>query len=193
MCLAKLVHTSHLPLTCQLFPQTSLEAQVTKVLEPFTYGTWALILAIILLVAFLSVCFSDINRIQTSASGQRHIRAHRQKPSTIRRIRVYGRLALDAVLEKGNFFCSGGVEVESGASLSYKILMFGFGFFILVVVSSYVANLAAFLTRTLPDYVGTMEQVIAKNLKVCALPALKSELEVAYPSANFVFSTAGKR
>lgn len=67
--------------------------------------------------------------------------------------------------------------------------MFGFGFFILIVVSAYVANLAAFLTKSgVNEYIGTIEEVNAKGLKVCANPALKNELETAHPSAKFVYS-----
>lgn len=71
--------------------------------------------------------------------------------------------------------------------------MFGFGFFILIVVASYVANLAAFLTQAgYPDFVATMDEAVEQGKKVCALPALKTELEKAWPLADFVFSESGK-
>lgn len=160
-------------------------------LEPFTLGAWALIIGVIGLVACFSVWMSGSSRVN-SHNSRRFNRAEGHQPSKLQVLKMYGRLTLDAILEKGKFFCSGGVDVEPRASLSYKILMFGFGFFILIVISAYVANLAAFLTRSLPDYIGNMEQVVANNKSVCALPALKTELEVAYPNANFVFSQSGK-
>ena len=59
-------------------------------------------------------------------------------------------------------------------------------------VSSYVANLAAFLTRSVPNYVGTIESVVAKGMKICAHPALEADLVLAHPNANFVFNQEGK-
>ena len=55
-------------------------------------------------------------------------------------------------------------------------------------VSAYVANLAAFLTRSNYEYVGTMEGVAENRLEVCAYPSLKAELKISHPNANFVFS-----
>ena len=42
------------------------------------------------------------------------------------------------------------------------------------------------------DYIGTLDEVKEKGKKVCALPALKTELEISHPTANFVFSQSGK-
>ncbi|KAL7533215.1 hypothetical protein ACHAXR_005108 [Thalassiosira sp. AJA248-18] len=69
--------------------------------------------------------------------------------------------------------------------------MFGFGFFILIVVSAYVANLAAFLTWSMPEFVGTMEGAVTNNLIVCAHPVLEEELKAAWPTAKFLFNQGG--
>ena len=55
-----------------------------------------------------------------------------------------------------------------------------------------MANLAAFLTRAVPDHVGTMEGAVQYGLKICGHPALKIDLEKTWPEANFVFSDTGK-
>ena len=55
-------------------------------------------------------------------------------------------------------------------------------------MSAYVANLAAFLTRTTPVNVANMADVIANGLKVCVHRTLKDELQNKWPRANFVFS-----
>ena len=60
-----------------------------------------------------------------------------------------------------------------------KILMFGFAFFILIAVSAYVANLAAFLTRSLGTSINTMEAAVKERLVICAHPAVESELNVS--------------
>ena len=112
---------------------------------------WGLIIALIVFTALLSVWFSE--RVTNK-------RARRQRqPKQIRRPKnlVYARWAIDEFLQKGTFFCSAGVEQDKSASLPAKLLMFGFSFFILIVISAYVANLAAFLTNDVPDYVGTVE------------------------------------
>lgn len=79
----------------------------------------------------------------------------------MKRKRAYLRLFLDAFLEKGMFFFSAGIEQDTGASLPHKLLMFGFGFFILIAVSAYVVNLAAFLTQSAVETsFGSMKEVI---------------------------------
>lgn len=55
-----------------------------------------------------------------------------------------------------------------------------------------MANLAAFFTLTSVDAVTTMEAAVAAGYKVCAHPALKGELEAAWPEARFVFHQDAK-
>lgn len=59
-------------------------------------------------------------------------------------------------------------------------------------VSAYVANLAAFLTRSRSGHVDTIESAIAQGMKVCAHPALEDDLQRAHPDANFVFNEGGR-
>eukprot|EP00984_Skeletonema_dohrnii_P035598 scaffold35582_cov233-Skeletonema_dohrnii-CCMP3373.AAC.1 len=109
-----------------------------------------------------------------------------------RRKFAYFRLILDAILEKGMFFFSAGIEQDTGASLPHKVLMFGFGFFILIAVSAYVANLAAFLTQTgVETEFGTMKQVIDKNARICGHPALEGDLRLKWPEAHWIFPDDG--
>eukprot|EP00580_Thalassiosira_gravida_P005994 CAMPEP_0201655548 /NCGR_PEP_ID=MMETSP0493-20130528/46064_1 /ASSEMBLY_ACC=CAM_ASM_000838 /TAXON_ID=420259 /ORGANISM="Thalassiosira gravida, Strain GMp14c1" /LENGTH=670 /DNA_ID=CAMNT_0048132137 /DNA_START=1151 /DNA_END=3160 /DNA_ORIENTATION=- len=142
-----------------------------KVLDPFTVGVWVLLIGMIAVTAVLSVWFSEKRSRQPS---------------------VYARLALDEFLHKGIFFCSAGVEQDESASLPRKLLMFGFGFFILIVVSAYVANLAAFLTRSYSPPVSTIEDVIARQMNICAHPVLADDIKLTHPKANFVFNQEGK-
>eukprot|EP00804_Cyclotella_cryptica_P022423 CCRYP_015088-RB/>CCRYP_015088-RB protein AED:0.07 eAED:0.07 QI:1088/1/1/1/1/0.83/6/330/385 len=150
-------------------------------------GLWALAVVIILLSALLSVWFSYEEKLVRSSG-----KSLRDPQTNQRRKRVYAKLALDSILQKGMFFFGASVEQEERASLSNKLLMFGFGFFILIAVSAYVANLAAFLTRPVTSYIGTMQGVVDAGLEVCAHPALKTELELKWPRARFVFSNSGK-
>ncbi|KAL7466233.1 hypothetical protein ACHAXS_006521 [Conticribra weissflogii] len=193
--------------------KNSLSYQTSKVLAPFTavspsssetitktfnsntrdklffsfhqcQGLWGVVILVIVCTSLLSVWFAK-------GSATKHVlrrRRNRQTRFSRQQLGIYARLSLDSFLEKGLFFFSGGVEQDGGSSLPYKLLMFGFGFFILISVSAYVANLAAFLTRSVPDYVATMEGAVKNNLKICGHPALAGELTSKWPDARFVFS-----
>mmetsp|Transcript_16879 Transcript_16879/g.40339 ORF Transcript_16879/g.40339 Transcript_16879/m.40339 type:complete len:750 (-) Transcript_16879:156-2405(-) len=153
----------------------SLATQTQKVLQPFTYTAWGLIAVIIASTALVSVWFAWFGKIMP----QRKLPNRREKMA-------YVRLAIDECLRKGIFFCSAGVEQDQDGTLPQKLLSFGFAFFILIVVSAYVANLAAFLTRPV-QFVGTIETVREMNMQVCAHPALQDSLQVAWPEIRFVF------
>jgi len=160
--------------------------QVSKVLQPFTYKLWGLVISIIAVSGLLSVWFAD----RPKARADHWPRLRRKKMR--RKKRAYMRLAVDSILEMGTFFCSAGVGLDPGSNLSNKLLMFGFGFFILITVSSYVANLAAFLTRkTLEGSVTSIDGAIARGWKICAHPVFVKDLELAWPNGKFVFSEAG--
>ena len=176
----------------------SLAAQTVKVLAPFEPWVWALILLVIVVTAILSVWFSGESRKRirqvrrmSSAGGADGDRGGAGGRRIGGSKRIMARLALDACLRTGTWFCSAGVEQDSGGSLPSKILLLGFSLFTLVVVSAYVANLAAFLTRNHFEYVGTMGEVMERGWRVCALPATREELEVAWPDVKFVWNKVG--
>lgn len=176
---------------------STLADEAQKVLAPFSLGLWGLLLAVIAVTALLSVWFVDEAKLrykpignQNKRSGLQQIpsRSKRSKGTKRRQIALFGRLALDQCLQKGLFFCSAGVEQEERSSLPTKLLLFGFGFFILIAVSAYVANLAAFLTMSAAtDYVKTIDEAVAAAYRICAHPALRTELQTAYPDAIFYF------
>mmetsp|Transcript_39522 Transcript_39522/g.72390 ORF Transcript_39522/g.72390 Transcript_39522/m.72390 type:complete len:120 (-) Transcript_39522:16-375(-) len=94
----------------------SIGEQVAKVIEPFTVGVWIMVIVIVTLTGLLSVWFSE--------EGYKRRLGQAKRPNR-RTKRFYSRLALDEFLQKGTFFCSAGVEQDAGASLPYKLLMFG--------------------------------------------------------------------
>ena len=55
-------------------------------------------------------------------------------------------------------------------------------------MSAYVANLAAFLTSSSLNYVGTVQEVIENGMTICAVPTLETDLVRAHPNANYVFN-----
>ena len=58
--------------------------------------------------------------------------------------------------------------------------------------AQYVANLAAFLTKSEIEDATTMEGVVAAGYKICAHPAVKAELDAAWPDANFYYHEKGR-
>lgn len=58
-------------------------------------------------------------------------------------------------------------------------------------MSAYVANLAAFLTLSSTDSIKSMDSAVAAGLTICAHPALRAEMEVAWPNAHFFFHADG--
>jgi hypothetical protein len=163
--------------------------QVSKVLAPFHYGVWISIVLIIILTALLSVWFSD--PFEKLKRRNRMQRAGGAPVPKYRNSKAYARLAVDEVLEKGIFFCSAGIEQDKGASLPSKVLLFGFAGFVLIVVSAYVANLAAFLTLSTSSGVTTVEGAMKESVLICAHPAVETELKVAWPNAKFYFHQNG--
>ncbi|KAL7528450.1 hypothetical protein ACHAWF_002562 [Thalassiosira exigua] len=119
----------------------ALRDSIQKVLMPFSYSLWGLVVGIIIASALLSVWFSDRSIGARRRTGERPMGL----PKTRRRKLAYLRLAFDSILQKGLFFCSAGVEQDEGGALPNQLLMFGFGFFILIAVSAYVANLGELL------------------------------------------------
>mmetsp|Transcript_41160 Transcript_41160/g.86336 ORF Transcript_41160/g.86336 Transcript_41160/m.86336 type:complete len:622 (-) Transcript_41160:278-2143(-) len=168
--------------------QDKFSDQIKKVLAPFTPGLWILLVGIIFCTALFSVWFTDRSaEAMNQNQNDRRMSLQGNIAKKRRRKRAYARLVLDSCLQKGLFFCSAGVEQDENASLPSKLLLFGFGFFILISVSAYVANLAAFLTLSTTDFINTMEGAVAAGVTICAHPAVKVELEIAWPDAKFYF------
>ena len=157
-------------------------------LEPFTWSLWLVAIAITIVASLLSVWFTD----REMAAKKRYGHLKQTNRPRKRRKYTYFRLILDALLEKGMFFFSAGIEQDMGASLPHKVLMFGFGFFILIAVSAYVANLAAFLTQTgLEKSVQSMKEVIDRGIPICGHPALEEEIRMKWPDGKWVFPYDG--
>ncbi len=172
--------------------RVSLAEETKKVWKPFTYGLWGVVAAIIFVASLFSVWFSDRDMLTARKRSELQSNKQQTRRSRKRRKVAYFRLIVDAFLEKGMFFFSAGIEQDTGASLPHKVLMFGFGFFILIAVSAYVAELAALLTRSgLKTEYGSMKQVVDENVPICGHPALKDELELKWPKATWVFPSDG--
>ena len=182
--------------TYLVIPKPSIEdvplgRQIGKVLDPFESNLWGLIILVIIICALLSVWFSDRSQL-ASQVYKKNVNLRQSKQPMRRRKAVYARLALDSILEKFTYFFSAGIEQDQGSSLPNKLLHFGFGFFILIAVSAYVANLAGFLIRDsvrfeaeAPD---NMKEAISKKFPICAHSAIEDELRKEHPDAIWIFA-----
>lgn len=83
----------------------------------------------------------------------------------------------------------GGAVYESlNINQAQKVINFGWGLMILIIIASYTANLAAHLTnlQTKPYY-KTMEDAIAGGARICAMSGLKGDASARWPRASFVY------
>ena len=74
---------------------SSLSQEIAKVLAPFTYELWAFVICIIISAALLSVWFT--NEHSPLSNSERR----RSQTSKRHALKIYLRLGLDAILEKG--------------------------------------------------------------------------------------------
>jgi len=80
----------------------TLMDQVNKVLAPFSYGLWGLVLGVIAVAALLSVWFTDRSPSQSNNTDARMRSMYRNRHQNGRiGMKLYSRLALDQCLEKG--------------------------------------------------------------------------------------------
>lgn len=82
------------------------------------------------------------------------------------------------------------IDFDANTYTSRKILNFGFGYLILIVVTGYTANLAAFLTThsIKKPFIQSIEEAIVAKVPLCRHPVLKDDLILTYPDAVWVFS-----
>ena len=95
-------------------PEETYSSSLGKVFAPFSTQVWCLIIGLIAFTALLSVWFSR----------EMYGRGVNQKKNQNRmKKRVYCRLFVDNILEKGTYFSSAGVEQDKTSSLPEKVSM----------------------------------------------------------------------
>jgi hypothetical protein len=88
-------------------------------------------------------------------------------------------------------YVKGGPE-NNPASVPARISALGFGFFCMIVLTSYTANLASLLVaKAGKNSINSIEDAIENNLKICILASIKTEFQANYPKAIFVESSDG--
>jgi len=83
---------------------------------------------------------------------------------------------------------TGGPDVADEHRLATRLLNAGNGFFILLLLSAYTANLAAFLSvADRGTYWPNIEAAADADAKICAHTVLRAKLAVRYPQVDFHF------
>ena len=158
-----------------------------KVLQPFDPTLWLCFSLAILLTSMLSIWFAT--PISTHRKWCKEVHSPKWKNATFRsRLYKRFRITFDAFIAYSMFFFGHTCNYDIKASYPAKILNFGFGFLILIAVSAYTANLAAFLTlQGVSNYISSMEAAVRQTVVLCAPIALKQDLIQIWPKAIFEF------
>jgi len=168
--------------------KNSILFELQKLKNPLTTNLWLLLLVAIIVVVILSIWFSS-----EDAENSRPWHAFRNKKwkraSPKERIYITVNTVFESFLEVATDFCGAAVGHDWQATLQYKILMFGFALFIMIFVSAYVANLAAFLTQSsTSSYIRSVPDAIAKKATICSFNGIRDELTGTWGRAKFKFT-----
>jgi len=77
----------------------------------------------------------------------------------------------------------GGSSTFAAHTLGGHISHLGFGFFILLIIASYTANLASLLvvSKAISTDIGGMDDILSRSWKVCTTGSFKTQLENLFP------------
>jgi len=173
-------------------PSTKIYTIAANIFEPWKVSVWLTVGLVIIIVSSLSVWFATPNTGDKSQWIKLHSLEWR-KATLWGRIKIYAKLSLDTTIECFTDFCGQAIDMESESmGFERKILNAGFSFVVLIFISAYVANLAAYLTnQKLEEYVKTVSEAVKHNRTICAPDVVQSKLEGKYPDAKraglFVF------
>jgi len=164
----------------------SWNANARKILNPFEPSLWAILVGLVFLMGALTAWFAD-------PEAEHHIwydtfRNNEWKRSSfMARATTLLMVVLQSSVEQAHFLFGGDVSHDLQATASQKILSFGYSFLVLIVVATYTANLAAFLTLSgANDYISSMNDAIDKGVSLCVHEVLMTDLKIMWPKATFV-------
>jgi hypothetical protein len=88
-------------------------------------------------------------------------------------------------------YVSGGPQ-NNPTSVPARLACIGFGWFLLILMASYTANLASILVvkSTMENVVSSLDDAIKQRLQICIMSPILPEMGAIYPGINFV-STDG--
>ncbi|KAL1525291.1 hypothetical protein AB1Y20_020153 [Prymnesium parvum] len=178
-------------------------SHLSRCFLPFTEGLWGAIIAATLCVGLLHAYLAM--RVEPNSGGGSEVNGGKER-SWSRRLRSSLRTRSGGCGDGGGaseqlWTCtaqaagellSGGVglDVEQIVSAGGRLLYLGWGFFVLLVISSYTANLAAFLTQEGQQngYPSTIEELRRKGDAICLNEVMMPLATARYPGVHFVGS-----
>ncbi len=157
-----------------------------KMFEPFDSNLCYTLIICVFLVALLNICLSSPS--SDFASWHQKLNDDKLKKShNLKRLSTFARIHTSSLLRSFNECFGNASEIEERFSVPHKFVAFGFGFFILIISSSYTANLATFLSYTKGStYISSMKQAIDDKVKFCIPSYLEDTLQDTWPNARFV-------
>ena len=166
-------------------PTTSVDLwdQISKPFAPLTPGVWLTIGIIIIVTGTLQVCLTQ--RLwwpEWSEKVQWDVASRRRKA-----LLLFNRLT-EGWYETYMGVVTGGIEMDESHRLGTRFLNMGLGIFVVVFLSAYTANLAAFLgSAPKSNFWNGLDDATDAGAKVCAHVALQGKLGRLYPNTNWHF------
>merc|ERR1740139_789943 len=156
-------------------PNDSPIFQMRKVMKPFENNLWIALIVTIIVMTILSTWFAEPEE------------PARRKLSFFGRVSNIYKRSFGFFLDNFNYYCALGVDPDFEAPIELKMIRFGYAFFILIMASAYLANLAVFLKQPgTEDYIGTMDEAIRQGKKICVFDLLEEEIQTIYPEAILI-------
>jgi ABC-type amino acid transport substrate-binding protein len=102
-------------------------------------------------------------------------------------------LHCDGVYSSAMELVGGGTGHDEGMSVAQRCLRFTWGFFILILLSSYTANLASHLTKSNTGrFWRDVDDATADGARICITSALCTEARGRWPDASFVCTSGSQ-
>lgn len=152
-----------------------------RMFEPFSAGLW---LTMVLVALAMSVVQAYVFQDEWREDGYDEWRV---ATGPLQKLGV-------VIWQGGSLFARSGLDFMLGGIEEYPrttpkmIVTLGWSFFILISLSAYTANLAAFLTKQdgFSSYIGSMEQAATSRARVCVADAIYDQVAALYPRNTLV-------
>ena len=153
---------------------------IQKTLRPFDYQLWYVL--IICIIAFGMTNVMSANARGDQADWYEKFHDIRYKTATrLKRYKIGAQTYLEGIIMGFVEYFGNASEMDQESTITHKVLVFGFGFFILILSSSYTANLASFLSAPkVGDYVDDLHEAIKEGKKICFEEMLEESILSRY-------------
>lgn len=157
--------------------------EASRVYEPFESTMWYLLLGVIPFMGCVTLLLDGLPESEDIDS----------EATNATKIVVWLRSFVHASSHSATMLLGGGGgEVVTKPSLTTQMINMGWNLFAMLVISTYTANLTAFLTRTSRGvYIQSMEAALSGGHRICGEGVLETEMKTKYPQHKFVFYNLG--